>query len=137
LDVNLRSCLFAIVFFGSQKYTSGRPGNHSWRLSFGESSLYILEGNIESEGNLYTPKHILIAKDSKLCHFTLKPDSTVYIFGGEPFPNPDISIGISLELPEIIEDAKTRWQNHEFPKVINDDGYVPLPPQNKNIKLKE
>jgi redox-sensitive bicupin YhaK (pirin superfamily) len=45
------------LFFGSQKYTSGRPGNHSWRLSFRESSLYILEGNIESEGNLYTKTH--------------------------------------------------------------------------------
>lgn len=104
---------------------------------FGESSLYILEGNIESEGNLYSPKHILIAKDAQLCHFILKANSTVYIFGGEPFPETrHIYWNFVSSDVNTIEDAKTKWANHEFPKVKDDDGYVPLPLQNKNLKLK-
>ena len=104
---------------------------------FGESSLYILEGNIESDGNLYSPKHILIAKDTQLCHFILKGNSTVYIFGGEPFPETrHIYWNFVSSDVNTIEEAKTKWANHEFPKVKDDDGYVPLPLQNKNLKLK-
>ncbi|MCG2792893.1 MAG: pirin family protein [Weeksellaceae bacterium] len=104
---------------------------------FGESSLYILRGHIESEGNLYEPKHILIAKDATLCHFVLKPESTVYIFGGEPFSEPrHIYWNFVSSEKEKIEDAKRKWENHEFPSVVNDEGYVPLPQQDKNLKLK-
>lgn len=49
---------------------------------FGESGLYILEGGVTSDGNTFGPKNFLVAKDSKLCEFTLEPNSTVYIFGG-------------------------------------------------------
>ena len=105
---------------------------------FGESSLYILEGHIESEGNTYDPKHILIAKDAKLCHFVLKANSTVYIFGGDAFPEPrHIYWNFVSSDVNTIEVAKKNWQDHAFPKVINDDGYVPLPAQNKNLKLKQ
>src|SRR5690606_41221031 len=34
---------------------------------FGESALYILEGSINDDGNLYEPRQILIANDTKLC----------------------------------------------------------------------
>ena len=34
---------------------------------YGESGLYILEGGIESEGNIYEPKQLLVAKESSLC----------------------------------------------------------------------
>src|SRR5690554_3442021 len=53
---------------------------------YGESALYILEGAITDSGNTYQPKQILIAKDTKLCQFEMQENTTVYIFGGEPFP---------------------------------------------------
>src|SRR5690606_28515630 len=53
---------------------------------YGESGLYILEGGIESEGHVFGPKQMLIAKDSTLCEFTIQENSIIYIFGGEAFP---------------------------------------------------
>lgn len=95
---------------------------------FGESGLYILEGEIENQGHAYGPKQILITKDAHLCSFTMKPDTTVYIFGGEPFPEERfIFWNFVATDKETIEKAKIDWQNHRFPKVINDNGYVPLP----------
>lgn len=95
---------------------------------FGESGLYILEGAIVNAGEHYGEKQILITKDATLCSFTLKANSTVYIFGGEPFPEERfISWNFVATSREILDEAKERWRNHEFPKVINDDGYVPLP----------
>ena len=103
---------------------------------FGESALYILEGSIESEGNTYEPKHILIANDTKLCEFTINENTTVYIFGGEAFPEERFiywnCVASNLEL---IEKAKQRWIDQTFKKVPGETNYVPLPqPNNLNIK---
>ncbi len=95
---------------------------------YGESGLYILEGEISSNGHDYAPKHILITKDAHLCSFEMKAGTTVYIFGGEPFPEERfIYWNFVATSREIIEEAKDKWRKHEFPKVPGDDGYVPLP----------
>lgn len=96
---------------------------------FGESALYILEGGIIDEGNTYEPKRILVAKDSKLCEFEMLENSTVFIFGGEPFPEERfIYWNFVATSRERIEQAKQRWIEQRFPKVPNDDKeYAPLP----------
>lgn len=104
---------------------------------FGESALYILEGSIKSEGNTYEPKHILIAKNAKLCEFEMAENTTVYIFGGEAFPEERFIYWnfVSSER-ERIEQAKQDWLDQKFPKVPGETDFVPLPPQNPNIKMK-
>lgn len=99
---------------------------------FGESGLYILEGSIEAEGNVYEPRNILIAANSKLCNFDMVAHTTVYIFGGEPFPEERFIMWnfVSSE-KERLEKAKADWmaQNHEaFPLIPQDDkAFVPFP----------
>lgn len=95
---------------------------------YGESGLYILEGSINSEGNTYEPKHILIAKDSTLCSFEMAENTTVYIFGGEPFPEERyIHWNFVSSDKELIEQAKLDWLNQTFPKVPGETEFVPLP----------
>ncbi|HLS94949.1 MAG TPA: pirin family protein [Sphingobacterium sp.] len=95
---------------------------------FGESGLYILEGEIENQGHMYGHKQILITKDAHLCSFTMRPDTTVYIFGGEPFLEERyIYWNFVATDKATIERAKEDWQHRRFPPVIHDDGYVPLP----------
>lgn len=95
---------------------------------YGESGLYILEGEVDSNGFTYGPKQILITLDAHLCTFEMKAGSTVYIFGGEPFPEERfISWNFVASDKSTIDEAKEKWINHEFPKVPGDDGYVPLP----------
>lgn len=99
---------------------------------FGESALYILEGSIESEGNVFGPKQILIAKDSKLCTFDIAENSTIYIFGGEPFPEERIIYwNFVASTKELIEKAKEKWLAQTFDKVPGETEFVPLPDQNK------
>ncbi|SDW04812.1 pirin family protein [Aequorivita viscosa] len=104
---------------------------------YGESSLYILEGAIESEGNVFEPKQLLVAKDSTLCEFTIHENSTIYIFGGEPFPEERfIDWNFVSSSKELIEDAKTKWDQQLFDKIEGDDTeYIPYPvPRNFRIK---
>jgi len=104
---------------------------------FGESALYILEGAIESEVNVYEPKQILIANDTKLCEFVMHENSTVYIFGGEAFAEPrTIYWNFVASTTELIEEAKNRWLEQTFEKVPGETDFVPLPPQT-NLNLKK
>ncbi len=100
-------------------------GNHL----FGESGLYIMEGGIESEGNSYGSKQILVAKDSTLCEFTIEADSTIYIFGGDPFPEERfIDWNFVSSRKELIEEAKQKWITQKFDKIKGDEvEYVPYP----------
>jgi redox-sensitive bicupin YhaK (pirin superfamily) len=95
---------------------------------FGESALYILHGSVESEGNTYEPRHILIAKDSKLCAFEIAENTTVYIFGGEPFPEERyIDWNFVSHSKDRLRQAKEDWINHRFPKVNGETDFVPYP----------
>lgn len=95
---------------------------------FGESALYILEGHIKSDGNIYEPKQILVAQDTKLCEFEIGENSTVYIFGGEPFPEERfINWNFVSSSKDRLEKAKEDWINQRFPKVPGESSFVPYP----------
>ncbi|HLW32182.1 MAG TPA: pirin-like C-terminal cupin domain-containing protein, partial [Aequorivita sp.] len=80
-------------------------------------------------GNFYEPKQLLVAKDSTLCQFTIAENSTIYIFGGEPFPEKRyIDWNFVSSRKERIEEAKQKWMNKEFPKIKGEeDAYIPYP----------
>ncbi|HTO15641.1 MAG TPA: pirin family protein [Edaphocola sp.] len=96
---------------------------------YGESGLYILNGGIESEGNVFEPKQLLVAKDSKLCEFTIQENSTIYIFGGEAFPEErHIDWNFVSSSKELIKEAKQKWKDQTFPKIKGDETeYIPYP----------
>lgn len=104
---------------------------------FGESALYILEGSIKEGDKSYGAKQILIAKDATLCEFEMEANTTVYIFGGEAFPEERyIHWNFVSSSKATIEQAKKDWIAQTFPKVPGETDFVPLPGQNPNIKLK-
>ncbi|WP_300602459.1 pirin family protein [Niabella sp.] len=104
---------------------------------YGESGLYILEGSVISEGNTYGPKQILIAKDSTLCSFETTDNTTVFIFGGEPFPEERFIYWNFVSSDRaVIEKAKQDWLKQRFPPVPGETEFVPLPEQSGNVKLK-
>lgn len=100
---------------------------------FGEAGLYILKGAIESEGNVYDPKQLLVAKDSTLCEFTIQENSTIYIFGGEPFPEERfIDWNFVSSSKERIEEAKQKWKAQSFDKIKGDETeFIPYPTFNR------
>lgn len=100
---------------------------------YGESGLYILEGGIESDGNVFEPKQMLVANDSTLCEFTIMPNSTIYIFGGEAFPEERfIDWNFVSTSKELIEEAKHKWKTQTFPKINGDETeFIPYPSINK------
>ncbi len=100
----------------------------------GEAGLYILEGSIEADGHTYQPKQILVSVDSSLCQFTINENTTIYIFGGIPFPEERyIDWNFVATDRQLIEQAKVKWQEQKFDKIEGETGFIPLP---QPIKLK-
>lgn len=115
-----------LIELKSEKKTSLSIGSEL----FGESGIYILDGGIESEGNVFGPKQLLVAKDSSLCEFTLLENTTIYIFGGDPFPEERfIYWNFVATSKELIEAAKEKWLAQQFDPVPGETEFVPLPTQ--------
>ncbi|MBQ0786818.1 MAG: pirin family protein [Oceanihabitans sp.] len=96
---------------------------------FGESALYILEGSITSAGHTYGPKQLLVAKDSMLCEFEIAANTTVYIFGGDAFPEERfIEWNFVASNKALIEQAKKDWEAGKFLDVPKETVRIPLPP---------
>ena len=99
---------------------------------FGEVGMYVLNGEVKIEDNDYGSKQLLIAKNALLCEFETKGETTLYLFGGEPFEEDRLMFWnfVSSER-SVLEQAKEDWKNQNldaFPKIPNDDKeFVPLP----------
>lgn len=95
---------------------------------FGESALYILEGTVTVDDAVYTPKQFLVATDAQLCEFELSENATVYIFGGEVFPEERfIDWNFVSSSKERLKQAKEDWINRTFPEVPGETAFVPYP----------
>lgn len=100
---------------------------------FGESGLYILEGAVYNDEHTYGPKQILVSTDASLCSFTMEANTTVYIFGGEPFAEERfIDWNFVSSSKELIEQAKQKWLSQAFPKIKGEETeYIPYPTLHK------
>lgn len=96
---------------------------------YGESGLYILEGGVETNSHVYGPRQMLVTKESHLCAFTLQAHSTVYLFGGEPFPEERfIDWNFVSSDKALIAEAKQKWMAQAFDKIKGEEtDYIPYP----------
>jgi len=95
---------------------------------YGESALYILEGNVTTENQTFGEKQLLISKDASLCSFEIGDNSTIYIFGGEAFPEERfIDWNFVSSSKKRLAQAKEDWNAQKFPKVPNETTFVPYP----------
>ena len=96
---------------------------------YGESGIYVLEGAIRCEGNTFGPKQLLVSTQPRLCTIELEAGTSIYIFGGEPFPEERyIHWNFVSTSRERIEQARNDWEAQRFPKIEGETEFVPLPP---------
>ncbi|NMH28976.1 pirin family protein [Flavobacterium silvaticum] len=94
----------------------------------GESGLYILEGKVSASGHGFGPKQLLVSTEPETCGFFMSAGTTVYLFGGEPFPEERfIYWNFVASEKETIEKAKQNWRDQTFDKIDGETEFVPLP----------
>ncbi len=102
---------------------------------FGEAGLYILHGEVHAEGEVFGPRRILVAKDASRCGFRMAAGTSVYLFGGEPFPEERfIYWNFVATSQQKLDTAKERWRQLDFPMVPGEHDPIPLPLERFNQK---
>lgn len=97
---------------------------------YGEVGMYILHGAVHegADGEAVGPRQILVARDPSLCSFTMAAGTTVYLFGGDPFPEERYIYWNFVATSEArLEAAKQRWRDQKFPALVGETGHVPMP----------
>lgn len=99
---------------------------------FGEVGMYVLNGSVKIDNTDYGSKQLLIARNASLCAFETNGETTLYLFGGEPFEEERFMYWNFVNSDKtILEKAKENWENQNpeaFPKIPDDDKeFVPLP----------
>ncbi len=94
----------------------------------GEIGICIVEGSIQAcEHNLQSG-NMLVSKIDNQCSIKLKAGTHLLLFGGQPFEEERLIYwNFVATSKERIEQAKQQWRDKVFPKVVNDNTYVPLP----------
>lgn len=92
------------------------------------TAIEIKPGAVRSDGKTYNSKQTLVAKDSTLCAFEMETNTTVYIFGGEAFPEERfIEWNFVASDKALIEKAKKDWNSNKFPGVPNETKRATMP----------
>lgn len=94
----------------------------------GEIGVIVVEGAVEACGESIEKGKLMISKAENVCEMEVTSESHLILFGGVPFPEKRyIDWNFVSHSKEKIKEAKERWKNKEFPKVPNDETYIPLP----------
>ncbi len=94
----------------------------------GEIGVVVVEGSINACDQKVEQGNMLVSKVDNQCALRIDAGSRLLLFGGIPFPEErHIYWNFVSSSKEKIEEAKLKWENWDFPRVPNDNSYVPLP----------
>jgi len=94
----------------------------------GEVAFVIVNGSITDQGEKVEAGQMLISKSNEQCEISLEEGTQLLLFGGEPLPEEHFLMWnfVSHNKNRLLQ-AKEDWKNKNFPKVSDDDTYIPFP----------
>ena len=91
-----------------------------------ELAIMLVSGTVRIDDEPLPEHHLFHSDQPFKIHYSV--DSHFVIFGGKKFSDtPKIYWNFVAHSPELIEQAKERWQKQEFDKVAGETEFVPLP----------
>ena len=94
----------------------------------GEIAIVVTKGKVIADGTTIEAGQMLISKTEDECCIDLAANSRVLLFGGQSLPEPRFLMwNFVSHSKERLAKAKADWENKRFPKVPNDETYIPIP----------
>lgn len=93
----------------------------------GEIAIVVVSGEVEANGETIGQGQMLVSKSENTCDISLKKNTRVLLFGGEPLPEPRyLHWNFVSNSKKRLKQAAEDWKAKRFPKVEGDDTYIPL-----------
>jgi len=94
----------------------------------GEVAFVIVKGEIKVGDEVVGAGKMLVSKTDANCQICMQKSTVLLLFGGEPLVDePFLLWNFASSDKQRLRQAKEDWMNKKFPKVPNDDTYVPFP----------
>lgn len=94
----------------------------------GEVAFVIVRGSIKSQNDIAKEGQMLISKSKEECEVILEKGTQLLLFGGELLAEEHYLLwNFVSHSKERLQKAKEDWKNRSFPKVPNDNTYIPFP----------
>lgn len=95
---------------------------------YGESGLYILEGEVEADGEWFGPRQLLVAQNPALCAFRVKAGTRLYLLGGESLAEHRyIDWNFVSSRTSRIDQARSDWEKGKFPSIPGATDTIHMP----------
>jgi hypothetical protein len=95
-----------------------------------ERAIYVLTGPVRIAGDAFEAGRMLILRPGDAITVSSDNGARFMVLGGETMDGPrHLWWNFVSSSKERIEQAKADWKEGRFPKVIDDDEFIPLPEQ--------
>ena len=93
-----------------------------------EAAVYLVDGSIDVNEMSLSSLDLCCTEDDSSVSIHAIEDSKIMIFGGQPFEEGrNIWWNFVSSDPDKIDAAKQKWKAQQFPSVINETEFIPLP----------
>ena len=94
----------------------------------GEIAVVVVNGKVTDGTDTIEAGQMLISKSENECCIQLEAGTQLLLFGGQPLPEPRYLFwNFVSSSKERLKQASEDWKNKQFPKVPDDDTYIPEP----------
>jgi redox-sensitive bicupin YhaK (pirin superfamily) len=94
----------------------------------GELAFVIVEGEITEKDHTVKAGQMLISKTDEQCKVCLAEGTRLLLFGGDPLDEEHFLLwNFVSSSKDKLKEAKRRWKNKAFPRVPDDETYIPIP----------
>lgn len=94
----------------------------------GEVAFVIVNGSITESGDRIEAGQMMISKTDEACKINLEKGTRLLLFGGESLPEERfLSWNFVSSYKNKLKEARANWEAKLFPKVEDDDTYIPFP----------
>jgi redox-sensitive bicupin YhaK (pirin superfamily) len=95
-----------------------------------ERAIYVLSGRVRIAGDEFEAGRMLVLRPGDAMTVSSDSGARFMILGGETMDGPrHLWWNFVSSSKERIEQAKSDWKEGRFPKVVDDDEFIPLPEQ--------
>ncbi|MDH4150097.1 MAG: pirin family protein [Betaproteobacteria bacterium] len=118
--------IFSPMFYGA--ITAQGQARFELPTEYAERAIYVVNGEVQAAGTAVMPHTVAVFDAGAQVTIETVTAARIMVFGGAPVDGDrHISWNFVASSQELIEEARTRWRNQEFPGVPGETEFIPLP----------
>ena len=118
--------IFTPMFYGA--VTTQGHARFDLPTEYAERAIYVVSGEVTAAGTAVAQHTVAVFDAGSQITIETETAARIMVFGGAPVDGDrHISWNFVASSQELIEDARTRWRNQQFPKVPGETEFIPLP----------